>query len=128
MSFDTKIFNDKTLSDMFSDVYKNTDSKRAKIEAFLSKFMTLMQTLEDAEVLAPIVKDFLDIQIKNDEHIVRLTQIAQRLVAINKKTDDGGWLSESEKEQLLKNIKVDFEQVLSEQEELEDELQTASSE
>lgn len=120
MSFETEVFNGKTLSNMFEDVYRNTESKRSQINGFVSSIVKLITTPDDAVVLGPIVKDFLDVQVKNDEHIVRLVQIAQRLVSVNTKTEDGGLLSDAEKEQLLKNVKLDFEEVLSEQEQLQD--------
>jgi hypothetical protein len=108
---------------MFADVYKNTEVKREQINGFATNLIKLIRTPEDAAVLGPVVKDFLEVNVKNDEHIVRLVQIAQRLVAINSKADDGGLLSEEEKQQLLKNVKHDFETVLAEQEDMEDTLQ-----
>lgn len=127
MAFDTEIFDGKTLSDMFSDVYKNTDKKREQINQFVSSMVKLIRTPEDAAVLGPVIKDFLDVNVKNDEHIVRLVQIAQRLVGVaNKNSSDGMLLSEEEKNQLLKNIKTDFESVLEEQDDLDATLQRLS--
>jgi hypothetical protein len=124
MSMETVIFDGKTLADMFSDVYKNTNSKREQINQFVTNFVKLIKTPEDAAVLGPVIKDFLEVNVKNDEHIVRLVQIAQRLVSINTKTSSGGdILSEEEKAQLLKNIKTDFEMVISEQDDLEESIQ-----
>jgi hypothetical protein len=121
---ETVIFDGKTLADMFSDVYKNTNSKREQINQFVTNFVKLIKTPEDAAVLGPVIKDFLEVNVKNDEHIVRLVQIAQRLVSINTKTSSGGdILSEEEKAQLLKNIKTDFEMVISEQDDLEESIQ-----
>ena len=127
MAFDTEIFDGKTLSDMFSDVYRNTDKKRDQINQFVSNMVKLIRTPEDAAVLGPVIKDFLDVNVKNDEHIVRLVQIAQRLVSIsNKSTSDGMILSEEEKNQLLKNIQTDFESVLQEQDDIDTTIQRLS--
>lgn len=124
MAFDTEIFDGKTLSDMFSDVYKNSDKKREQINQFITNMLKLIRTPEDAAVLGPIIKDFLDVNVKNDEHIVRLVQVAQRLVSVSTKSSSGDMiLSEEEKTQLLKNIKSDFETVIHEQDELDDTLQ-----
>lgn len=124
MGFETEIFDGKTLSDMFSDVYKNTDKKREQINQFVSSMVKLIRTPEDAAVLGPVIKDFLDVNVKNDEHIVRLVQIAQRLVSVSSKSSsDSMILSEEEKNQLLKNIKSDFESVLDEQDMLDQTLQ-----
>lgn len=124
MSFDNVIFDGKTLSDMFSDVYRNTEKKREQINQYVTSMVKLIKTPEDAAVLGPVIKDFLEVNVKNDEHIVRLVQIAQRLVSVSAKTNDNGMLlSEAEKEQLLTNIKTEFENVLSEQEEFESTIQ-----
>lgn len=122
MSLEMEIFEGKTLSDMFSDVYKNTENKRAQINQFVSSMVKLIRTPEDAAMLGPTIKDFLEVNVKNDEHIVRLVQIAQRLVSINTKTDTGGILTEEEKQQLLKNVKQDFESLVYEQDVIEHEL------
>lgn len=122
MAFETEVFAGKTLSDMFSDVYKNTEKKREQINNFISNYLKLIRTPEDAAVLGPVIQSFLETNVKNDEHIVRLVQIAQRLVVVNNKSEDGGILTEEEKQQLLKNVKLDFEAVISEQEELQDKI------
>lgn len=120
MAFDSVIFDGKTLADLFSDVYKNTESKRAQINQFVASMVKLIRTPEDAAVLGPVIKDFLEVNVKNDEHIVRLVQIAQRLVTVNSKgTGDTMLLSEDEKNQLLSNIKSDFEAVIAEQDDIE---------
>jgi hypothetical protein len=121
MAFDSVIFDGKTLSDLFSDVYKNTESKRAQINQYVSSLVKLIKTPEDAAMLGPVIKDFLEVNVKNDEHIVRLVQIAQRLVTVNTQSNgDTSLLSEEEKNQLLKNIKDDFENVLAEQDDFQD--------
>lgn len=123
MGFDQVIFDGKTLSDMFADVYKNTNTKREQINQFVANMVKLIRTPEDAAVLGPVIQSFLEVNVKNDEHIVRLVQIAQRLVAMSTKSDDVGLLTEEEKNQLLKNVKADFESVLTEQDDLENIIQ-----
>jgi hypothetical protein len=123
MSLDTVIFDGKTLADMFSDVYRNTGSKREQINQFVASLVKLIRTPEDAAVLGPVIHGFLDVNVKNDEHIVRLIQIAQRLVTVSTKTSNNEILTEEEKNQLLKNIKSDFETVLAEQDDFDATIQ-----
>ena len=105
MSLDTELFDGKTLSDLFSDIYKNTDKKRQQIDQLVLNMLKLIRTPEDAAVLGPVVKDFLEVNVKNDEHLVRLAQIAQRIVSVGTKSNSAGdMLSEEEKLQLLNNI------------------------
>ena len=123
MALDTVIFDGKTLSDMFSDVYRNTGNKREQINQFVASLVKLIRTPEDAAVLGPVIHGFLDVNVKNDEHIVRLIQIAQRLVTVSTKTSNDQLLTDEEKNQLLKNIKSDFETVLAEQDDFDATIQ-----
>lgn len=126
MSFDTIIFQNKTLADMFSDVYKNTETKRAQINEYIKNMVKLIRSPEDAAMLGPIIKDFLEVNVKNDEHIVKLVSVAQRLVALNAKgSDNSDLLTEEDKNQLLSNIKTDFDALLTETSAFEDKLTDA---
>ena len=117
------VFGDKTLSDVFEDIYKNTDSKREQINTFITKLVRQIRTPEDAAVISPIIKDFMEVNVKNDEHIVRIAQIAQRAIAIGTKaTSSTELLTEEEKQQLLSNIKLEIDDLQQETTEVEDEL------
>lgn len=117
MALNDIIFEGKTLSDMFSDVYKTVGNKREQLNALIAKLIPLIRTPEDLVMVGPIIKDFFDATIKNDEHIVRLVQIAQRASSSATSGDDNQMaLTQEEMAQLMKNIQG----VVSEQEELDD--------
>ena len=117
------VFGDKTLSDVFEDIYKNTDSKREQINTFITKLVRQIRTPEDAAGISPIIKDFMEVNVKNDEHIVRIAQIAQRAIAIGTKAASStDLLTEEEKQQLLSNIKLEIDDLQQETTEVEDEL------
>ena len=118
------VFGDKTLSDVFEDIYKNTDSKREQINTFVTKLVRQIRTPEDAAVISPIIKDFMEVNVKNDEHIVRIAQIAQRAIAIGTKAASStDLLTEEEKQQLLSNIKLEIDDLQQETTVVEDELE-----
>jgi hypothetical protein len=118
------VFDDKTLSDVFKDIYKNTESKREQINTFVTKLVRQIRTPEDAAVISPIIKDFMEVNVKNDEHIVRIAQIAQRAIAIGTKAASStDLLTEEEKQQLLSNITLEIEDLQQETTEVEDELE-----
>jgi len=117
------VFGDKTLSDVFEDIYKNTDSKREQINTFITKLVRQIRTPEDAAVISPIIKDFMEVNVRNDEHIVRIAQIAQRAIAIGTKAASStDLLTEEEKQQLLSNIKLEIDDLQQETTVVEDEL------
>jgi hypothetical protein len=78
----------------------------------------LIKNVGEATVLAPIIRDLIDSSIKNDDHLIKLATIAQRLAAAEAKgIGEDGWLSEAEKEQLLQ----DMEETINEVEKKSDE-------
>jgi len=123
MSLDKEIFDGKTLSDLFSEIYKNTDAKRNQINTFVAKLVMLIRTPEDAAVIGPVIKDFIEVNVKNDEHLVRVAQIAQRIVgAVSKGETIDGLLTEAEKQALLGDIKTEIETIKDESQDIEDDI------
>jgi len=117
------IFDNKTLSDVFKDIYDNTDSKRIQINTYITKLVQMIRTPEDAAVISPIIKDFMEVNVKNDEHIVRVAQIAQRAMSIGAKSSSSDMLlTEAEKSQLLSNISIEIDELQEEAKQVEEEL------
>ena len=123
MSLDKEIFDGKSLSDLFSEIYKNTDSKRQQINTFVSKLVMLIRTPEDAAVIGPIIKDFIEVNVKNDEHLIRVAQIAQRIIGVATKGESiDGLLTEEEKQTLLQGIKLEVEEMQDDAENIEHDI------
>lgn len=110
MDINSEIYDGKSLADIFTEIHKNTDSKRVQINTFISKMVQLIRTPEDAAVIGPIVQSFIETNVKNDEHLIRVAQIAQRLMVISGKSKDtlDSLLTEDEKQSLLKDIKIEI--------------------
>ena len=122
MDINSELYDGKSLADIFTEIHKNTDNKRAQINSFIMKMVQLIRTPEDAAVIGPIVQGFLEVNVKNDEHLVRVAQIAQRIVSVGVKSNASldGLLSESEKEALLKDIKVEIQDLQDDVKDLDD--------
>ena len=122
MDINSELYDGKSLADIFSEIHKNTDSKRGQINSFIMKMVQLIRTPEDAAVIGPIVQGFLEVNVKNDEHLVRVAQIAQRIVSVGVKSNASldGLLSESEKEALLKDITTEIQDLQEDVKDLDD--------
>jgi hypothetical protein len=106
MSQDFELFKGKTLSNVFEDIYYNQRNKKQKISEYIDDLMKMITHKNDAAVLAPIVKDLIETSVKNDEQLVKLATIAQRIISAENKTiGDAGFLSEAERKQLLSDLK-----------------------
>lgn len=103
MDKDTNIFKDKSLSDVFEEIYKNTKKKERQVNSLIGELKPLIKKVNDATILVPLIKEYLEIGVKNDEHIVKMAAIIQRLLSSeNRSTKD--------------NIPDDFDELLTEEE------------
>jgi hypothetical protein len=121
MANEFQLFDGKNLSSLFKDIYENQQNKKKNISEMIESLRKLIKNVGEATVIAPIIKDLIDASIKNDDHLIKLATIAQRLAAAEAKgIGEDGWLSESEKAQLL----TDLEDTISEVEKKADEKLT----
>jgi hypothetical protein len=106
--FDIEIFKGKSFSDLLKDIYSNSQKKDRQINVLISELRPLIKNIGDATVIVPLIKEYLEVGVKNDEHLVKLAAVVQRLVSTNNKVqaDTGqSWLlSEEEKQQLLEEL------------------------
>ena len=89
-----------------SDVYNNSKKKDRQLKLLIAQLEPLVKNLQDATVIVPLIKEYMEVSIKNDEQIVKLAAIVQRMLKDANSGDEGGFgLSEDEKKQLLENAK-----------------------
>ena len=105
MSTDFELFPGKNLSGLFKDIYQNQVNKKEKISSMIDEFKKMVRHAGDVAVMGPIIKDLIDSSVKNDDHLIKLATIAQRIVAADKKSEgEAGFLSAEERAQLLAEI------------------------
>jgi hypothetical protein len=106
MSQDYELFEGKSLSSLFQDIYDNSVHNKKQLEVLVKEVTSFIKDGDMAIQLIPMIKEYLEINVKNDEQLVKLATVVQRLIAAENK---GGaeaefGLSDKEKEQLLKSI------------------------
>ena len=107
MDKDTELFKGKTFSDIMSDVYNNSKKKDRQLKLLIAQLEPLVKNLSDATVIVPLIKEYMEVSIKNDDQIVKLAAIVQRMMKDANSGDDGGFgLSEEEKKQLISNAEA----------------------
>jgi hypothetical protein len=105
MSFDAEIFGNKKFSDLLKDIYENQKKKDRQINLLIADLKPLITNIGDAALLVPVIKDYMEVSVKNDEHLVKLAAVIQRMVS--KTTEEGSsFLTDEEKDALLKEIKT----------------------
>jgi len=101
MSLDKTIFKNKTLSDLFSEIYENSTSTRAQVKGLISELKPLIENIGDATLIVPMIKEYMEIGVKNDEHLIKLATVIQRIEAIQARTGDGEMFDFAELQDLL---------------------------
>lgn len=74
-----ELFEGKNLADLFKEIYDNSTAKRQQIKELVGSLAPLIQGIGDATLLVPLIKEYLEIGVKNDEQLIKLAQIVQRL-------------------------------------------------
>lgn len=118
MATEFQLFDGKNLSSLFKDIYDNQQVKKRNISEMIESLRKLIKSVGEATVIAPIIRDLIDSSIKNDDHLIKLATIAQRLAAAEAKgIGEDGWLSENEKAQLLNDLEDTINEVEKKSEE-----------
>ena len=105
MAAEFQLFDGKNLSSLFKDIYDNQLNKKKNISDLIESLRKLISNVGEATVIAPIIKDLIEVSVKNDDHLIKLATIAQRLASAEAKgIGEDGWLSEHEKLQLLNDL------------------------
>ena len=103
MSADYEVFEGKSLSDLFKDTYDNTEKNRQQLDDLTRELVTFIKYGDTAVQIVPMLKEYLEINVKNDDQLVKVAAIVQRLVSAQSKggSEDEYGLTEAEKQQLL---------------------------
>jgi len=105
MSKDYEVFKGKQLSDLFEEIHTNSEVKRVQIDSMLSHLTSMITNPDDAVQLVPVIKDYMEVAVKNDEQIIKIAGIVGRILQAEMKgVNDEGLLSDLEKEQLMKAL------------------------
>jgi len=122
MAKDYEIFEGKTLSDVFKDIYDNSKTNKTQLEVLMKEVVGFIKDGDTAVQIIPMLKEYLEINVKNDEQLVKLATIVQRITAAEKRVSDSGdefGLSENEKKQLMDAIESDVQELQIKKDEIE---------
>ena len=105
-NLDKIVFGKKKFSDLLGEIYDNQKKKENQISALISELKPMVQEIGDATLIVPLIKEYLEIGVKNDEQLIKLATIIQRIqqASASSNSDNPFVISEEEKNQLLESI------------------------
>ena len=106
MANNYEIFEGKSLSDLFEDIYTNTQENKKQLEVLMKEVVGFIKDGDTAVQIIPMLKEYLEINVKNDEQLGKIAAIVQRIIASEAKggSEDEFGLSDKEKEQLMSAV------------------------
>jgi hypothetical protein len=104
MDTEFELYKNKKFSSLLKDVVVNSEQKRAQIDIFVSDLRQMIKTPQDAITIVPLIREYLDVGVKNDEQLVKLAAIVQRLIAATNSaeaTTGFGGITDEERKSLM---------------------------
>ena len=118
MSTEYELFKGTNFSDLMRDIYHNSKKKARQIDSLIKSLEPMIKNTGDATVVVPMIKDYLEVSVKNDDALVKLAAIVQRIVSATTKDDDNEYgLTEEERSRLMAEAEAEIEKIKTEPEE-----------
>ena len=120
MEKDFNIFDNKKFSDLSKEIYENSKLKKTQIDLLIQEVHSYIQGIEDIAIVGPVLKELFDVAVKNDDNLLKLATVIQRIM--NKQVDvmdDTSLLTDEEKQELIDTL----EETAAELQDKSDEMQ-----
>ena len=115
---DTEIFKGKTLSSLLNDIYQNQLHTKSQIDLLCDELSKMIKNVSDVAVISPIIKDYLDVAVKNDDQLVKIANVVTKIITAKSEDSDDGILSDKEKEQLLDALNEEVKDIQNKSDEI----------
>lgn len=117
-NLDEKIFGNKKFSDLLKEIHTNSKNKEKKINELIESIQPHIVDLQSAIMMVPLLANYLNIGVKNDEQLIKLAAIVQRALTTPTATEGDSILTEDEKKELIKLSKeasniIPFKEVMT---------------
>ena len=103
MAINFEVFDGKSLSDLFKDIYDNTQTNKKQLEVLMQEVVGFIKDGDTAVQIIPMLKEYLEINVKNDDQLVKMAAVVQRIISSEQRGGIGEefGLSDSDKAQLM---------------------------
>ena len=125
-SLNQLIFDDKSFSDLLKEIHGNQKKKAKQLASLIAELRPLVQSLGDATVVVPLIKEYMEISVKNDDQLIKMAAIVQRLSTGVTSNGDGGLLTNEEMDQLM-DVAEEIAKTVEEPKQLEEPKKDGSS-
>ena len=98
-----KLFGKKSFSDLLKEIHVNQKDKEVQLRSLIEGLKPLITSPGEATMIVPLIKEYMELAIKNDDALIKMAGIVQR--AMNSKmVDTDEILSDEDKEMLFSSL------------------------
>ena len=129
MAIDFEVFEGKSLSDIFKDIYDNSEKNKKQLEVLMKEVVGFIKDGDTAVQIIPMLKEYLEINVKNDDQLVKMTAVVQRIIAAESRggSEEEFGLSDKEKEQLMGALEDAASDLQTRADEISDDIKTVGN-
>ena len=102
-ALDNVVFGKKKFSDILNEIYDNQKKKEKQITGVISELKPLINDIGDGTLIVPLIKEYMEIGVRNDEQLIKMATIVQRALN-NRSSEDSMGITEQEKEELMAEL------------------------
>lgn len=110
--FDQIVFKNKKYSDIVKEVYDRNTKKEQEIKGLIGQLTGLINNVQDATIMVPLIAQYMNISIKNDDNLVKLAVVLQKALDKSGETDDF-MLTDEDKAKILEEAQAIEKKLLS---------------
>ncbi len=102
-----EVFEGTSFQDLLQEIHSLAGSRRKQITTVMDTLAKLITNINDAAVIAPLVKDYMDVSVRSDEALVKIATIKQRLMSAEPGSSTGGSdvLTDEEKDAIIASVR-----------------------
>ena len=101
MEDDFEVYKGKNFSDLCREIHRNSQQTRNQIDVLITELRQLIKGVNDAMIIVPLIRDYIDVGVKNDDHLIKLANVVTRIAKKQQNSPENSSLTDSEREELL---------------------------
>lgn len=105
MDLNKKIFKDLSFNDLLTRIWDNSVKKEEQISDLIKQLAPMVKEPGDAMIIVPLLKEYMEVAIKNDEQLIKMAAIVQKAMMNNEEDENNLTLSEKDRNDLYDNVK-----------------------
>lgn len=101
---DFELYKGKSFASLCKDIVTNSEEKKQQLDILITDLREMIKTVNDAVTVVPLLKEYFDVGVRNDEQLIKLAAIIQRMISGRAGVEGesgNSMLTDEEKKQLM---------------------------